>query len=599
MKSLMLFIAVYIYLKIDVTCITHISWIHVFMNNCYYFNVYQITILIDSSSQSNFGQSNNFLHRVTQEFPTTLINMKQISVNGTNEALQMPIFENARSSVMYTIVQSEDKQKYYLKYLYNALDIIVKISQLQIKPRFLLILFSNTTSLNRNLRNFLLYTWTLKVLDFSILIVNSKNQAILWNFNPFFNVYNSEYIHSELQIFPDKLSNMNQYPFNIAIYNLKPSLIVRSRNSSTGKQIELDGNFIQFVYVFRNELNFSLSYVNISDQDNVLKLRENLFHKIETGEVQMGPLLCSVRISLYGRKLLFGRPVTNSKRVILVPIITTSKLNFSINMFVNIMVLFSLLLICFWFVASVFRFPKQQWGMLNILALLLGIPQLEPHRLVERMIFFFLVSVSVKFSSEILSTMTDIKLVHEVQNFNSLKDIVQSNMTIYSYFPVQTDFDDDDDDNLKKILSNTKHTRSLHDCILKLLETKKVGCIATFEEALNSLASYSKSDGSPLLKIAKPTFHHDFVTHPHEKASPYLEKYNQILQRVLESRIASAWKYMRRRSRVSSLPNDAAATESMILKPMILIIAVGFTLSTLVFIFEVVYNFHNVRVQVL
>ena len=202
---------------------------------------------------------------------------------------------------------------------------------------------------------------------------------------------------------------------------------------------------------------------------------------------------------MYKKKFLISKMVNYVKLFILVPIISATKVNFSYDIYTRI-IAFVLLLLSLWFMARIIRLPTQQWKVLDILRLLLGIPKLQPKRVTERVIFFCTALLALTFSSEILSILTSIQVEHKTLAFDTFADIVKSKVTLYSYAPINTKLYVDDDKNLKKIVSNVKPIGNLNECVVQMVTTKTAACITTSYYAQHIMIRYLPKYGSPLIK---------------------------------------------------------------------------------------------------
>lgn len=189
------------------------------------------------------------------------------------------------------------------------------------------------------------------------------------------------------------------------------------------------------------------------------------------------------------------------------------------------------------------------------------------------------------FSVDFLSKLTDIKILHEMQHFDTFEDIIWSNLTVYSYDQIEGEVNDV---NLKKLISKTKIIANANDCVRKLVESKNVICMTSYRRAVAELHNVG---ASALVKIAKPTFDNYCEVFSYEKASPFFERLEEILQRIIESGISYTSQFHQQKSnRNSRIDNESNDTQSILGKELAFILFIGCLLSTLVFIFELLWS---------
>lgn len=191
------------------------------------YKLHHLTIFMNNSLDINEEQSHYFLQDIVNQIPRVVIDLTEIKSNGDNRSIEMPGFQNPRETTVYVILQDEEPS---LEEMYGTLDNVVAISPISTRPKCLLILndgkgFSVETS-----KQILHYAWYLKLLDFTLLNVVTADNVTYFNYNPFMETYNTGYLESMINIFPDKLDNMINYTVKLPL-SVVPPFLFFSRNN--------------------------------------------------------------------------------------------------------------------------------------------------------------------------------------------------------------------------------------------------------------------------------------------------------------------------------------------------------------------------------
>lgn len=193
--------------------------------------------------------------------------------------------------------------------------------------------------------------------------------------------------------------------------------------------------------------------------------------------------------------------------------------------------------------------------------------------------------LSVNYSSILFGKIADIKVIHNEQQFNSIDDILQSNMDMHTpYSPEEYD-----DPKVRELLSRSKRIENSHDCIDKQIKTRNVICLLVYSRAVYFVEENVNVYGKPLIKIAGPS--NGFEIYRYEKASPFAGKIEKIMQYTVESGIPVVWKNRMKRSRSNNNQNEApTVTEDLLTQVPLIILFIGYLLPTKAFLYELITN---------
>lgn len=384
--------------------------------------LHHLIIFKDNLSGVKDRQQNHYVQSIINQIPILMVDLIEMERTGDNRSLEMPVFQNPRASTGYVILQDEE---FSLLKVYDTLYRFVAISPTPTRPKCLLMLFSNDKDWSENqLKQVLRYAWSLKFLDFSILKFMNTNHVMHFYYNPFMDVYYKDYLDTMVDIFPDKLNNMNKFPLKMLLYRTH-SLLVHTDDN--GEIILVNGSSNTFLKTLSKKLNFMLHFVPLDHNSSF----EYCLSTLENNTMNMLPTYFMVNAHLYGKEIVMGNFIGVSKLVFLVPIMVNFKVHFSLNVIFNI-ICFLLVLLIFIIVINLPALRSEKVRILNIFQIFLGISTLQPPGLKARVIFATMAILSVVYSGEFFSNLNEIKFTkHELQ-FDTFEDFLNSKLTIYS-----------------------------------------------------------------------------------------------------------------------------------------------------------------------
>lgn len=399
-------------------------------------------------------------------------------------------------------------------------------------------------------------------------------------------MYNENYLDSSNSIFPDKLNNMNNYSLRIPVYNATPYLSVWTESD---EEIIVNGKgCCVYFEILARKINFNLHF--ILEKEIGMDAINSAIEKLENNTFTMLPLEGLVISMLYGRNITLGNFVNSSKLVFIVPNTSNIRLDFSLAKLIYI-ACFSLitliLIITVHFLKPASTFLKG----FQIFRILLCISTWQPRGFSERIIFFTIAVLSTIYSSDFFSTLIDMKFIRYEQRFDSFEDLINSKLSIYSNLEVN----EYDTEEVKQLFSISKKLTSFMDCIEKLVATNDVACMSGHWLALDLIESYTHMHGTSPLRISGLSFRYDFNAYSFEKASPFVEKFNLLHQRILEGGLL-----IKRNSEdipiISLKLQDITPGENNPSAQFLLVIMfTGFCFSIVAFIYEVSVYHYNLR----
>ncbi|OXU29494.1 hypothetical protein TSAR_010097 [Trichomalopsis sarcophagae] len=411
----------------------------------------------------------------------------------------------------------------------DVMRFLVEASPVSTRPKCLMFADNDTYS-EESFASILLQAWSLKFLDFTILFVNDEGQPQMISYNPFTKSYITEEVTNTSLLFPDKMSNMNEYTLRIPIYYLPPynSFVLQD-----GAIASVDGYDYPFIEIFSKKLNFSLQYLIVEERSNITALFEKLLLLLENNKVSILPKPLYLGTHYYGRDVVIGKAYRDTNYVLIVPVLPMSRMRDYMWMLTKL-AFFPTYVLILKLILSLMRFRLNQW--IHLLQMLVGSTLTkQPQKVAERIVFFTVVLLSMIFSTDVLASLTDTKVASNDIPFESYEEIISSNLKVYGRITGS----ERQNDLFKKL--DVQNIKSLSECISKSARTKCCICIAPKLAAMYLVDEF-ENKSEPTLKISRFKLYSDMLAFGFEKASPYVEKIDLVLQTLVEAGVQSAWK---------------------------------------------------------
>lgn len=541
----------------------------------------QVIIFTSNRRDINARRRNFAYQAIVQTIPTVTIDIANIINSSDDRSLNLTLFRHPRASALFLILQSEDKSSSdYVKGTNDLLNLFVKLSPVQIRPRCLVISFNDDSIRCPNkdhITKILSTSWSLKFLDFSVLRVNKNNDLELHSYNPFTNQFNVQPLQP---IFPDKLDDMNDFTLILPIYNYPPMMTVTEVIDKNRTIIQ--GHDYLYVEILSKKLNFSLNFLRQQTVPSDPSFFPLMFAKLRSGEVNILGTQFLVGANIFNNSVVIGKLHLQNKFVVLSPLLPISKLNLSLNLLLYLS-LFPILVICFWLTARLLRFPKRQWRVLSVLQLLLGMSLEQlPRRLSQQLVLLNLLFVGMKYSSDAFSRLTDIELLNDEVPFDTADQISRSGFPIYAPAFLQRQSFQDPSEIITKLGPKVKPLHQ-QDCVIRLTRYRSCVCIAPYRSANYLLEQTTLEYRKPVMKLSKESFLHDFLAFAYEKGSPFVDRFDKIVQRMVEAGVPKSWSGPVKRLVFEKKDRK----EELLLKSLLAILFVGYSVAALVCLVEI------------
>lgn len=507
------------------------------------------------------------------DIPTLSLDISNLHFTGMSRSLQVPTV-HPDQSVLYLVLMRE---KMVLERTWNILNKIMLLSPSSARPKCLFITSSSTDYSEDLTRKVLRNAWSLKFLDFTVLKIDAENQTCTFvNWNPFTNQYGQGHVRNHYnKLFPDKLANVNQYPLKISVFQHLPRMAIEKKNNNSTK---IDGNIYGFIEIIHQRLNFKLD-ITFEPMDILQNTYKNVLVKLENNIINVLPTVLSLT-RFENKSVVVAYPISSRKLLTVVPDVLTLDYHVPFELLITA-VTFPLVLSVFTVLKKLLNFKSKHWSILQIFQILIGLPTTQPRRAKERIVFSTIVILSTLYTNMFFSVMTNTKIKREELQLKTYDDILKSDLPIYTYY--QNMSKQYLPPRLEKIFSISKMVKNDQECVDKVLEKNYAVCITNEAPVRFYVKKYLNPDGSPILKIAPPSFSYHPTVMAFEKASPFAEKFSKMILHIFEAKLARG---LNVRPEVRFEQTTSEIEIDILLDMLKIVLVAGYSVATFAFFFE-------------
>lgn len=532
---------------------------------------HHVTIFTNRSVNSSHD---TYVRNIISETPSIVTDLNVTEI-GSNP-LYTQLFQNPRPRTIYNLFMKEfDLQKVYF-----LLDKLARLSPIQTRPKCLLTFSTANQNLSLNLLKKVLHrAWSLKFLDFTIIVVDATGSNFFFNWNPFTDVYNGGSLRDVNNLFPDKAININKHALKILAFHIPPFVEIDNQGNNT---IKVSGiHYSTYLKTIERKLNAGFNFT-MTSQSSTNSFIESTLMKLKENNVDMSLIPMNVHARLFNKSVVTGYPIGFSKLTAVVPVITKFKYDVPLDSLIFVLS-FPTVLAIFLIIAYVLKF---KWTAFDILAILIGYPIFQPHGASKRIIFLAIAMLSIFYTNLFFSKLTDIKVIRETRKFESVEDLIKSEIPIYTYLSSHPL----DSEDIKTLFSRSNKIDTDRECIDIMIQTQGHAiCIMQSLFSLYYVKKYMNSEGSPIMKLG-PSFRGEPYSYAYEKSSPLAEKIDGALQQLIESSTSIDRTIITAGARVQSvtLENKSEVSVDFLFEELVAISLIGFSLAIVAFVFELI-----------
>ncbi|XP_043483247.1 uncharacterized protein LOC122511816 [Leptopilina heterotoma] len=467
----------------------------------------------------------------------------------------MPYPRNTLVTIVATLTKSNFSE------FEKMLEFVGNSSGILTRPKCLIIIFLDVDH-PLIYKEFLDRMWKNLFLDLTILEVLQENVTI-HQLNPFIS-YTTRSFSRQTELFPDKLKNLNRYPFKVGVFDSPPFFLLKSKNNS----IDISGPDASVLKEFARLMNFKISFI----QSNVSRFGKFGCLKSKTSGFLLD--LIDHRIRMVGgrsittkaicpRNLIESMDFEMDHYVFLFPLFKKTSYQMSIgSSFYYSLIVIALCATISWTVEYFGKFDKTIWNKFAILQILLGLglPR-EPEKFKEKCFFLVFLITSFFWSSNIISSLTDIQFqVKEEIKMNTLTDLMKSDLLISCSLNVAPEMRKVVD--IEKVGEWWKDERIVNyeNCIDVLLSKRNVACIMKLSVADHQTRGTDRRKGLKHLDHYLYSSMNAFLMEP---GSPFIGKFSSLYLELASAGLVEKWQFSDRKNSNSESTdeNEEESTE--------------------------------------
>lgn len=486
------------------------------------FEPYQIIVF--TSSAEILPVENDILQKVASRSPILKYNLKSFhSKNGCDEFLGISswIKRPRKSSLLLIFGQVNNFNN-----IREILKFWIKFSPIIMRPKCLII-FNNLFVSKNDLLSLLNDAWSVSFLDITIVNFNSKNDTIeMHNYNPFVNTYSSNNLISTTHIFPDKLTNLKGFTIKVPYVDIVPDM---SKCELHNNRLYSGTRFAVTTFL-SSVLNFKIDVL-----DDMNSSTEWAFAQLKYSKVDMTPIPLFATDKRIRGEYQIGKAFSFDQNCGLTVINNTVEMRISFSTFLQL----SLSIFCIFLLTYiVYRLilNKKNLSVLTSIRLLLGqAGAIQPRKHAERILFICVSILSIIYSPTITAKVMSLVVQYKETRIDSLKDIIKSDLQPYTYSDLIENIYNDDDKYTELVKSRIFGLDTMRKCIDLLKRKEKVICILPERQAKFLQELLHRQYHEEFLTITDLKFTQWEECYFFSSGSPYSEKFDQIIQRMLES----------------------------------------------------------------
>ena len=609
-------VAIFVYLIYNnitnITCKTNFrrsNWLgHAIRDIKHEHKMFQTMLIFNQNASDSRIQE--IVYEIGRNFKTMGISYQSLTEKQKLNLSKMTSLKSPRDTTMFIIIETSEDA--IMTKAEEAISFIKQITGARIRPKCLVIYFSGSED-NSKLEKFLYHTWSNQFLDVSVLKIHKDKEKkevlvpttadenpTLHNIDPFNNAYTKQEYSSRIQLFPNKLLNMNRYKLKVGIFNRPPYTFVK--RNSVGYPIETSGPDFLISKILSEKMNFKIIFPPSFDLEehygsfNCIKNKTTgLIHQLTHNQIQLIGVrsihIASICPSSGPNIAILG--LVNF--VTVVPILRRSDpIMWVGSTFLYITISTCTIVTIIYTLAHCLKFDKRIWMFPNIVQAILSltIPEL-PQELKERILFGCVFIISIGLSTDIYSAMTDFHYQSETEiEFSTLKAVDESSLQLIvenNLVELIRGFDDQPVVNMFK--ESIYRAETTEKCFVKMAQQNTFACFSRRKVAKMLIEQYKDNQGKPMMKLVPEILFATVEGFLLEPGSPYADRFNVLISKIIQSGVFSKLeedslrKSTIRKTEVSRMLEEINSQSVKI--PILLGVVIGgFTLSMFVFVGE-------------
>ena len=564
--------------------------------------VFQTVIILDGNSSKEEVTTNNIVNFIAKKVPTKVIQFETVTLSKAIEIVRAKNILRLKASTLFIMIQAVE-YNLFLMQSSRMVKVLKQLSERKTRPKILAIILSREKS--PSYKELLQRMWSDDALDFTVLDVLKKPTTFMnqWSdnwqistkvhqFNPFTKTYITKKFLRKTELFPNKVQDLKGFQMKVASFNNPPNNFVKRNNS--GYPILVSGPDAEITNTLSKVMNFRISQVSSKAEtpghlDTNINKTTGFLGQVANKKLHfftnLGFILNEVQ-DMYEHSRVFYEVCY----VALVPVIKIKTLSVEFSQNCWSMAILVLLLIALPVIVShLLKFEKNFWSPVYIFVAALGfaIPR-EPTRSPERIVFIVSLFAFFISSAAIYGVLTNFELKTELElEINTLQDLYNLKLPLMMT-PLASDIMrlTDNDEISQTLLRTTILTNLPTTCTRLLVKHRNVSCIVNAFQVPILIEGIKNLKLRSLVKIGKPCLRKSLLCLVIQPGSPYLQRINQVLGRVVDSGLFQKWYEFDSIKKIQNRGMEEKHQQTHILISLLIILATGYVISIITFIWE-------------
>lgn len=531
----------------------------------------QVT-LFENCSNDRSSSMQKLLREFMSKIPTVYIDMQSYGYD--NRSLIMQVHKNPRAArILYVILQDRGKFDRSKKIIKS----FVELAPIPSRPKCLLVIFDHSNISELSYRLFFEYTWFLKFLEFPIIKVDKNSTPEVIDYNPFLCQLSRNRMSSCNKIFTKKLNDIYQYPLKVN-FRMNFPLTNNFMNEELQRRKIYDFYIIP-LQIFIKKINASVIGIPVG---KIQLIYSQLFNNTANFH-SLPSLLGSSMFNPYipDMSFLHSRVYSTAGLVFIVPKTLFSKLNFPPDLIVTWFCLIFMLVSLKLIMKILIIRNVEEWSIGKLLKLAFGVPvNREFSNMPERMIAASLMLLSITYSTELIANLMDVKLLNH--GINNLDAVLESGLPIQCGNYI-----------FNHILKNDHEFEKFRKRV-NIVSDNGADDFFNNDKQIHILplripTDYLSEHPEIHMKVINQLIHPEFLIYMFEKASPYVDCFNDVFTRIIEAGIVNIWDLNRKQKSYDL--KEKSSNESSILFVVMIVMLIGYGIASLIFIVEIIVYF--------
>lgn len=558
--------------------------------------LYQVTLFTNRPVYYT-DEENAVMKKMAALFPAVTIDVEKLKTDFENRSLMMPVFKDPRESTTYIIWISEMEITSEIEELQKLFERFTQITRKNMRPKCLIINHKKMRTSENWSTIFLEWAWSQKFLDVSIINVNASldNEGItISSYNPFKTTHYQVTFTEDSELFPDKLIDTNKHLFKIPSLLIPPYIECKyvSENFSSCSGFAYD--IIQLV---TSRMNMEIFIDNQNITDSIL---DKIMVNMMKGNIAMMSFIASTgTFNRQFKNLVNSRTLYIDQISCIVPQASTKEI-YSFK-FDNLIVLMMTIILVVVVINLINRSKllNIKFNAFEIVKILFFQATRSPVNFAEKVVYFTTLGLSIAYFSDYFVNLINIQISNDNKVLETYKDVYETDLTPYANQYVRNGAFDDRNEYDRKVKSKIVLQLVVEDCVLSIIMGKKNLCFMIGTRANYFVQKRFKNQAE--LKLFNLKVHSTAESFLFEEASPYLEKFNKIMQNIVEAGLIKELNRNKKNSdyRLQSFDDEQKDGNDFLWIYLSVIFTVGCSLSTIVFIFEILYFSYIGRVKLI